>query len=134
MANPTGAKFTQWYHQVSFDAQLLTDKTKTPRYPMLFFKPNANCDWITVPFLVFQQNILTPCESYQAEYITRRKHSEIWFPHIYFDTYSWIGPVEQNISRSKNKIMKALPLLPVILARWRDFEKFVNPNSIFIQN
>jgi len=132
MSNPPGARFTEWWHQASYDAQLLTEKTNIQRYPMLFFKPHPNWDWVAVPFLVFQNNILTPHDAYKAECAERRRSSEVWFPHIHFDTYAWTGPIEHNISRSKNKVMKALMLAPVVMARWRDFEKFVNPNSIFI--
>lgn len=136
MLNPAGARFTEWWHQASYDAQLLTEKTGITRYPMLFFKPHPNWDWIAVPFTVFQQNILTPCMSCQDEYTVRRKSSEVWFPHIHFDAYSWVGPIEHNISRSKNKnnkVMKALELQPVVMARWRDFERFVDPDSMFVQ-
>jgi len=135
MLNPIGARFTEWWHQSSYDALLLSEKTHIIRYPMLFFKPHPNWDWIAVPFMVFQQSILTPKEEYAEEYAECRKHSEVWFPHIHFDAYAWTGPITHNISQSsKNKVMKALPLLPVVMARWRDFEKFVNPDSIFIQN
>lgn len=134
MLNPTGAKFTEWWHQASYDAHILSERTKTDRYPMLFFKPHPNWDWVAVPFVVFQQNILRPCKECAEIYEERRKTSEVWFPHIHFDAYSWTGPIEHNVSNSKtNKVMVALDLHPVVISRWRDFESYVDPKSIFVQ-
>ena len=133
LLNPSGARFTEWWFQASYDALLLTNKTNIKRYPMLFFKPHPNWDWVVVPFEVFQQNILTPHEVCTTEYNHRRKSSEIWFPHIHFDAYVWMGPIAHNVSQSKtNKVMKELLLSAAVMMRWHDFERFVNPDSIFI--
>ena len=132
MVNPRGALFTEWWHQASYDAQLLTDKTQVQRYPIVFFKPHPNWDWLAIPFQVFQQNILRPKST--SDYSDRRKCSEVWFPHIHFDAYCWLGPISHNTSRSKNnKVMVPLQLSPVVFCRWRDFEASVDPESIFIQ-
>jgi len=135
MLNPAGARFTEWWHQASYDAKLLTEKTDIQRYPMVFFKPHPNWDWVAVPFELFQQNILQPRDILSIPPIPdRRKKSEVWFPHIHFDAYAWLGKVEHNVSKSKrNKVMVALDLQPVVFCRWRDFEEFVDPESIFIQ-
>lgn len=134
MLNPQKALFTEWWHQASYDAELLTKKTDTQRYPMLFFKPHPNWDWVVVPFQAFQQNILKPQNLDAEEFAARRKCSEVWFPHIHFDAYCWLGPISHNTSRSKNnKVMVPLQLEPAVFCRWRDFETFVDPESIFIQ-
>jgi hypothetical protein len=136
MSNPAGARFTEWWHQASYDAELLTKKTNVQRYPMLFFKPHPNWDWVAVPFQVFQQNILRSKDIEPAEYEIRRKCSEVWFPHVHFDAYCWMGPISHNTSRSKQKdkkVMVSLQLSPVVFCRWRDFAAFVDPESIFIQ-
>lgn len=134
MTNPTGCKFTEWWHQVSYDAQVLTGKTGITRHPMLFFKPHPNWDWVAVPFSTFEQGILQPHAAYDDVCDDPDYRSRIWFPHLLFDAYSWIGPIEHNISQSKNKIMKSLRLLPVVITRWRDFSQRVDPKCMFIQH
>jgi len=135
MTNPEKAVFTEWWHQATYDAKILTERTNIERYPMVFFKPHPNWDWVAVPFQTFQSNILRPMDS-EAEYTDRRKCSEVWFPHLHFDAYCWLGPVSMNVSRTKkkeNKVMVELNLPPVVFCRWRDFEAHVDPESIFIQ-
>lgn len=135
MMDPAKAVFTEWWHQATYDAKILTERTEIQRYPMLFFKPHPNWDWVAVPFQVFQQSILKPMDS-SADYMDRRKCSEVWFPHIHFDAYCWLGPVEHNISNTKkkeNRVMLALDLPPVVFCRWKDFANYVSPESIFIQ-
>ena len=153
MASPKTAKFTQWWHQASYDAKLLGDKLGEARYPMLFFKPHPNWDWVAVPFSLFQNSILLPRrQDYSSHALTTvggvtpvldghefrvdeiRKNSEVWFPHIHFDTYSWFGPIEHNISHTKskkNKVMVSLQLPPVVMCRWVDFAANIDPRSIF---
>jgi len=141
MVSPKIAKFTQWWHQASYDAKLLGDKLGKTRYPMLFFKPHPNWDWVAIPFCLFQNLTLLP--KYKISYTSSintilvddiRKKSEVWFTHIHFDAYSWLGPVTHNVSHTKskkNKVMVALELLPVIICRWVDFAANVDPRSIF---
>ena len=148
MASPKTAKFTQWWHQASYDAKLLGDKLGKARYPMLFFKPHPNWDWVAVPFSLFQNSILRP--RYRISHDTSltsidngdntvfvdeiRKRSEVWFTHIHFDAYTWLGPIEHNVSHTKskkNRVMVALELPPVIMCRWVDFAANIDPRSIF---
>ena len=150
MASPKTAKFTQWWHQASYDAKILGDKLGEARYPMLFFKPHPNWDWVAVPFSLFQNSILQPRYDISFDTPLRevndnvlnhdqsiddiRKRSEVWFTHIHFDAYAWIGPIELNVSHTKsknNRIMVPLELLPVIICRWVDFAANIDPRSIF---
>lgn len=141
--NPHGAKFTEWWHQVNYDAQLITEKLGEKRWPMLFFKPIPGWDWVALPSEVFKRSwtrsdlpgsILKPKTSKDTmEYYRVRQLVDCWFPHISFDAYRWLGPVSHNIAASaKNKVMKALELEPCIICRWRDFASHVDPQSIFV--
>jgi len=134
--NPHTAKFTEWWHQVNYDAKLLTDKLGEKRWPLLFFKPHPNWDWVAVPTKCFTQQVLRPAEYASDESKARwgANSTECWFQHIRYDAYSWLGEIEQNIAASnKNKVMFALELEPCIMCRWKDFAAEVNPQSIFVQ-
>lgn len=136
LANPRdNHKFTKWWHQTCYDADLLTKKSGTKRYPLLFFKPHPNWDWVAVDCEVFTKGILRPlnkeCHLGTGSTLDGRL---VWFPHISFDAYSWVGSVTKNVSRSKkNPVMVGLQLAPCIMCRWRDFAANVDPESIFIQ-
>lgn len=127
--SPHTAKFTEWWHQVNYDAQLLTEKLGEKRWPMLFFKPHPNWDWVALPTACFANQILRPTRTIQGAIST-----ECWFQHIRYDAYSWLGPIEHNIAASnKNKVMKAITLEPCIMCRWKDFAAEVDPQAIFVQ-
>lgn len=136
--NPHGAKFTEWWHQVNYDAQLLSEQVGEKRWPMLFFKPHPNWDWIALPTQLFTDNILDWKEE-MGPPLGNSPHGgcsalSCWFPHISFDYYRWLGPIEHNIAASsKNKVMKAIELEPCIICKWRDFANHVDPSSIFCQ-
>lgn len=134
--NPHTAKFTEWWHQVNYDAHLLTEKLGEQRWPLLFFKPHPNWDWVAVPVVCFESQLLTPKSDAPDDGAARWgvRSTECWFHHIRYDAYRWLGPIEHNISTStKNKVMKALQLPPCIMCRWKDFAANVNPRSIFVQ-
>jgi hypothetical protein len=127
-ANPHGAQFSKWYHQVSYDAQLLTEKLGEKRWPLLFFKPIPAWDWIAVPTACFDEHILRPKDEGIGDY------NGCWFQHLRFDHYKNIGPVEHNVSESKqNPVMKAIKLEPCVICRWKDFANQVDPKTIFVQ-
>lgn len=134
--NPYGAKFTEWWHQVNYDAQLLAEKIQHHRWPMLFFKPHPNWDWIALPTRCFEMQILCPGSHAPESDKTRWgvNPTECWFQHIRYDAYKWMGLVEHNVASSNtNKVMKAIPLEPCIMCRWQDFASQVDPKSIFVQ-
>lgn len=129
--NPHGAKFTEWWHQVNYDALLLTEKTADKKWPMLFFKPHPNWDWIALPTAVFNEGILSPKDPLSRE---QAIDVDCWFPHITFDAYHWLGPIAHNIASSNCKpVMKELQLLPCIMCRWHDFAANVSPEQMFVQ-
>lgn len=124
LSSPHTAKFTEWWHQVNYDAQILTDKMGDKRWPLLFFKPHPNWDWVAVPTACFEQNILKP----KKDIIV----TGCWFQHIRYDCYKFTGPIECKISDSKNKLKVALELEPCILCRWKDFAAEIDPRTIFV--
>lgn len=129
MADPVSAKFTSWWHQASYDAKILSDRVGQPRYPMLFFKPHPNWDWVAVPQYCFaiQPQLLRPRSG--------PSRTDIWFPHIEFRGYRMCGPISKNVSQSKkNPVMVPLQLDDVYICRWSDFADQVQPLSIFVQN
>ena len=125
--NIEGALFTKWWHQASYDAELLTKNTGQKRWPLLFFKPIPAWDWVAVPIECFKQEILKPKEN-------NTSGNNCWFPHIKFERYESVGPIEHNISTSnKNPIMYGIKLEPCIMCRWQDFADGVDPSSIFVE-
>ena len=95
------------------------------RYPMLFFKPQPAWDWVAIP----QEVPLRRLDSENSRGLWYS--SGLWFPHLAFNGYNIIGPVEMDISHSKkNPVMVALELSNCYLCRWRDFAANVDPRSI----
>lgn len=129
--NPHKAKFTEWWHQVNYDAQILTEKLGEKRWPLLFFKPHPNWDWVAVPTACFEQGILKP----KSDGLVVINNGACWFQHIRYDAYKWIGPVEHDVSASSRRpVMKALYLEPCIMCRWKDFANEVDHKTIFVQS
>lgn len=135
LANPIPNKFTTWWHQCVYDAQLLSQTFNRAFYPLLFFKPHPNFDWIAIDQAVFTSNILTPTEIAKPSYALARDHNMfIWMPHLAYDGYNLVGPITHNVSHSKkNPVMKALTLPSLYMIRWKDFAHSVDPTSIFVQ-
>ena len=136
LSNPKTNIFTTWWHQCVYDAQLVSGVFKRKFYPLLFFKPHPNFDWIAIDQKVFSDRLLLPSESAKSTFEIACGHNmPIWMPHISFDAYNLIGPVTLNVSHSKkNKIMKELILPSLYIIRWKDFANSVNPDSIFVKN
>lgn len=127
MSNPKANKFTSWWHQCVYDAELLSGVFKRQFYPLLFFKPQPSFDWIAIDQRVFANKILLPKSG--AEY------HNIWFPHLAFNSYDFIGPVSGNISHSKkNPVIKEIQLPSLYLIRWKDFAHNVDPDSMFLKH
>lgn len=126
MDKPKRALFTEWWHQVNYDAYIMTEKTKVQRYPLLFFKPHPNWDWIAVDSECFENGVLKP-KAYSEP------TNSCWFPHFLFDSYAGLGPVEHNISTSKkNPVLFPLILKNCVICRWKDFADQVDPVNIFL--
>lgn len=127
LTNPKNNKFTGWWHQTTYDSIILTEVMKRKYYPLLFFKPHPNFDWIAIDKNVFSDGYIRDKEGIQIP-----KPS---FPCLTFDTYDFIGEVRGDISHSrKNPVYKEIKLPSIYLIRWRDFEANVDPKSIFIEN
>ena len=120
LESPKTAKFTQWWHQANYDANLASEVTKHKIYPMLFFRPKNGLNWVA-----FSANSLS--------IMNANKRLPYEFNFVIYNNYLHIGPVSGNISHTKNKKFIDLMLDPVVLCRWSDFEKCVDPNSLFYE-
>lgn len=127
LANPNGTIFSEWWHQTCFDVSLLTKVFKRTFYPMMFFRPSLNANWIAISEYAFSRKVLKPIKDIGDD-------RGIWFPHFSFDEYKHSGPVSYNVIRTKNKAnYKFVPieLDPIIFCRWSDFAANVDPKSFF---
>lgn len=118
LGNPKKNIFTAWWHQASYDAQLLTKAFDRTIYPLLFFKYSTTQDWVAIPTEVeikLKDEITqVPCVVY--EYIDRQ--------------------VKMNVSQTsnrKNYVEIELPLHDVRFIRWKDFSECVDPTTLFYQ-
>lgn len=125
LANPRSCSFTEWWHQANYDAKLLTDhfesSTKYRFYPFVFFKPNANFDWVAFPLDVLALEVIV------------KKDSKI-LSHLIYNGYNAVNPVGLNVVRTKNKKnykIVDLELPNVVFCRWRDFADAIDPTSFF---
>ena len=121
----TTCKFSEWLHQSTYDANLVSKALGLDIKPMVFFKPNPNLDWVA--FDISALEFLRPKES-------NIPHNRLWFPHLYFDYYACCGPISFNISHTKNRknrVMVPLQLAPCFICSWNDFATNVNPDSFF---
>jgi len=151
MMNPAGSQFTEWWHQACYDAKLVTGDMRRPILPFMFFKPHPNWDWVAfstkalgvlrprqlLPGLSQQVLARTVPPDYVATYSDVAGDSlwnSLWFPHLRFDAFGWLGDIEGNVSHSKkHKKLVKLPLDPVFICRWRDFAANVAPDSSFLK-
>ena len=131
MANPKGCKFTEWWHQSCYDAQLVSKDLKRTIYPLMFFKPEPNYDWVAVSAYAFS-DYLRPKDASVVDAAYWRGDLKVWFPHLAFDAYQWLGQIDGDVSHSK-KHPKIVPLYldPVIMVRWRVFAESIDPRTAF---
>lgn len=143
MENPIGTKFSEWWHQCHVDVQLVSKVFNRPFYPMMFFRPYPNQNWVAISADMFKNNILKPWGKSESTlrssyYYSERYQSSknlVWFPHIYFDAYDYIGDVSFNVVRTKNKAnyrYVPLKLDAIVMCRWKDFALHVDPTSFFV--
>lgn len=134
-SNPGTAVFTQWWHQCSWDAKILSERSGRQKWPFLFFKPQPSMDWVAFPSQLIQDATLTPpgmVGDHDGWNIRCLSDDGIWFPAVKFDAYLWHNPITMNVSTSdKNKIMEPLDLEPCYMCRWRDFASNVDPQCFF---
>lgn len=125
LANPHTNKWVSWWHQSCFDAILLSKALNTQIWPMMFFKPHPNFDWVAIAQEPFKLGILQPK--------TPNSQRPIWFNNMAFDMFHWLGPIEHNISRSKkNPVLESIKLHSCYIVRWQDLADNIDPKSIFI--
>lgn len=137
MSNPKGCKFTEWWHQANYDAELVAKVLGRPFYPMLFFRPYINQNWVAVSHQLFWKGIFKPRvedPNWTADCLAGVRYN-IWFPHFLFDAYDVIGEVSFNVVRTKEKKnFKYVPLKldSMVICRWQDFAANVDPASFFL--
>ena len=130
LTNYKTSLFTTWWHQATFDCQILKNVFGRDYYPLLFFKPHINFDWVAADKRLFDLGILKP-RILTPEY----RKDKLWFPALTYDYFDMSGNVTMNTSHSKNnKVMESIPLPALYLCRWKDFENSIDPKSIFIEN
>lgn len=145
MDNPKGTKFTEWWHQATYDVQLVTKVFGRVFYPMMFFRPYPNQNWVALDYNLFRGRVLKPRPApegviaYPSDgkgcYSCGSCPPEVWFPHFLFDAYDYLGEISFNVVRTKKKAnFKYVPLkLPaVVMCRWKDFAANVDPQSFFL--
>lgn len=122
LGSPKISLFTEWWFQACNDAALVSQTLGRKVYPMMFFKPHPNWDWValsrhSLDFLVCHQGVGLP------------------FPHLACHVYHFANPILGNISHSKNKKnakMVERMLDDPIICRWNDFRDNVKPRSAFL--
>lgn len=132
LASPLKNDFSSWWHQTAYDASLLSEALKRTIYPMLFFKPHPNFDWVALPKIAFK-TILRPHPSLNIDNEIYDTNTSLWFPTISLNVFH-LGDVSCNVIHTKKKTnQKFIPLrLPeCYLMRWRDLMANVDPQSFF---
>lgn len=143
MDNPKGTKFTEWWHQACYDVALVSKVFNRPFYPMMFFRPYLNQNWVAISSKLFTKGILSPPKDHPAYaewYKTFTKEVnggqfKVWFPHFLFDAYERLGEISFNVVRTKKKAnyrYVPLKLDGMVICRWKDFAANVDPQSFFL--
>lgn len=126
LKNIATAKFTSWWHQATYDANLMTESRGRKIYPLLFFRPFLNTNWIAFPFEAIQ--LLVPKNESAG-----LQPQQLWFPHLIFNGYNAAGEIANDVSHShKNKNIVNLQLSEPVLCRWQDFRDNIDPKSTFV--
>lgn len=127
---PKTSLFTTWWHQTCYDAQLISDHLGKRIYPMLFFRPNPQETWVA--FSALAAHRLRPVGGQEAK-------PEVWWPHLLFDNYRYMGPVAGDVSHGRpkpgtKKAPKMVDVLldPVAMCPWKDFAANVDPTSVMV--
>jgi len=137
MANPKTCKFTEWWHQANYDVQLVSNIFNRQFYPMMFFRPYLNQNWVAISEKLFTNRILRPKINCEPLMIKNAEEGCVWFPHFLFDAYKLTGEISFNVVRTKEKKnFKFVPLIldSVVMCRWCDFAAGVDPQSFFISH
>lgn len=114
LSNPEKCQFTKWWHQASYDAELVSKLTSVQVYPLLWFKESTH-DWISIPQESLQYLEIVgdlPCIKYHYT----------------------VNPISMNVVNTANKDnykMVPITLHDICVLRWQDFTKHIKPQSIF---
>lgn len=126
---PRTCLFTEWWHQTCYDSQLISQSLDKILYPMLFFRPNPQATWVAVSALAFGKLRST----------IGTDGNKCWFPHLYFDGYTMLGPISGDVSHARPKPgSKRMPKLvdlildPVVICPWKDFAANVDPVTAMV--
>ena len=122
LGNPQKNLFTTWWHQATYDANILTSVLNRKIHPMLFFKFTITQDWIVVPMESF--DILKMNDAVKDSVIPRL---------IYKYSCNPISINVKHTSKKKNHVEVAIDLPDVAFMRWKDFVEYIDPSSIFFK-
>lgn len=119
MGNQKKNTFTVWWHQATYDAEILTKVLGRKIHPMLFFKCSTTQDWIAVskdsPIALIAGESIAPCLTF-----------------CYTDSKITLNV--SHTSKKKNFVEVELCLPDVIFMRWKDFAYYIDPRSIFYKD
>jgi|CXWL01.1.fsa_nt_gi hypothetical protein len=134
LGSPLTCLFTTWWHQNCFDAHLISDKIGKIRYPLCFFKPQPNTDWIAIAQAAINQSYVgAPLRPKPGTVRNDFDGDGLWFPHLSYDEYTYLGPIAKNVSHShKHPRLVPLQLYSCYFCRWSDFAANVDPASFFV--
>lgn len=122
LASPKSALFTSWWHQATYDANIMSESKKRKILPMLFFRPFTNTNWVAVP-----------ASATAVLYGDGVSDRGLWFTHVAFTGYGSAGAIGLNVSHSKkNKHIVSIQLEDVLMCRCADFIAHVDPRSLFV--
>ena len=122
LGNPRKNLFTTWWHQATYDAEILTSVLKRKIHPMLFFKYSVTQDWVVIPV-----------ESFEV-LAHREPMVDMVLPTLVYK-YS-CNPISLNVkhtSKKKNHVEVILNLPDVCFMRWKDFIEYIEPSSLFFK-
>jgi len=122
LGNPKKNLFTNWWHQATYDAEILTSVLKRKIHPMLFFKISITQDWVVVPLEAF--DILKLNDAFKDSIIPRL---------IYKYSYNPISINVKHTNKKQNQVEMSLELPDVAFMRWKDFVEYIDSSSLFFK-
>jgi len=109
--------FSKWWVQNNYDTFIAKQVTDQEFFPMLFFRPSPNLDWIA-----FSANAL-------LKLISKTKNVDD-LDCLKYNYYN--RTIQYNITNNKkHPTMQNVALDDVIFCRWKDFAKTISTENLF---
>lgn len=119
LENPKTNIFTVWLHQVHYDAMIVSNVMNKDYYPLLFFKPHPNHDFIAFPNHLLESNIIKP---------------QLPLEGFVTSIYKYNGPISHNVNRTKKKANYKyieITIGDMFITQWKKFADCVDANDVF---